>query len=31
MGERGRAWVVDNASPAAVGAAYSELIELLRR
>jgi putative colanic acid biosynthesis glycosyltransferase WcaI len=31
MGERGRAWVVDNASPGAVGAAYSELIDSMRR
>ncbi|WP_420453098.1 glycosyltransferase family 4 protein [Ilumatobacter sp.] len=30
MGERGRRWVVDNASPAAVGAAYAEAIERLR-
>jgi colanic acid biosynthesis glycosyl transferase WcaI len=29
MGERGRAWVVDNASPAAVGAAYHGLITAL--
>jgi hypothetical protein len=26
MGERGRAWVIDNASPAAVGRAYDEVL-----
>ena len=31
MGAGGRAWVVDNASPGAVGAAYSRLIAELRR
>ena len=31
MGERGRAWVEREASPAAVGAAYHQLIESLRR
>ena len=29
-GEKGRAWVVANASPAAVGAAYSQLVDHLR-
>ena len=30
MGERGRRWVVDHASPAAVGAAYDRLLHALR-